>query len=170
MFPSFRLISARHVSKNKMYESLHAEKAKSGASNVGLAIRTGEEFFLNYEKKGRRKPPPGEAPVIRLDDALPLLREQVEGRDEEVTQALAGVGRKVVVEKLEGEGILPADLDASELESHAAPSLITGSPFPDLEPPSVASYSPTPEPSSSKKSSLCKQCSEVGGGGGGGGG
>ena len=145
-----------------MYESLHAEKAKSGASNVGLAIRTGEEFFLNYEKKGRRKPPPGEAPVIRLDDALPLLREQVEGRDEEVTQALAGVGRKVVVEKLEGEGILPADLDASELESHAAPSLITGSPFPDLEPPSVASYSPTPEPSSSKKSSLCKQCRGVG--------
>ena len=135
-----------------MYESLHAEKAKSGVSNVGLAIRTGDEFFLNYEKKGRRKPPPGEAPVIKLDDVVPLLREQVEGQDEEVTQALAGVGGKVVARRLEEERILPADLEASELESHAAPSLI-----PDLEPPSVVSCSPTPEPSSSKKPSLCKQ-------------
>ena len=135
-----------------MYESLHAEKAKSGVSNVGLAIRTGDEFFLNYEKKGRRKPAPGEAPVIKLDDVVPSLREQVEGQDEEVTEALAEVGRKVVAGGLEEEGILPADLEANELESHAAPSLI-----PDLEPPSVVSCSPTPEASSSKKPSLCKQ-------------
>ena len=42
---SCRLVSARHLKKNKEYENLHAERMKSRVANVELAIRTGSQFF-----------------------------------------------------------------------------------------------------------------------------
>lgn len=154
-----RLISARHVTKNKLYASLQAEKAKSGVQDLELAIRTGDDYFQTYAygKKVKRDTAGegGEAPVVKMmDDDLLLPWQQVEGQDEEVTQALMGEGRRV-----KGEGVSLADVETSELESQAASSTgtpVCRSPFPDLEPHSGASYSLTPE-STSKRTSQGNQ-------------
>lgn len=159
-----RLISARHVTKNKLYASLQAEKAKSGVQDLELAIRTGDDYFQTYAygKKVKRDTAGegGEASVVKMmDDDLLLPWQQVEGQDEEVTQALMGEGRRVKGEGLQREGVSLADVEASELESQAASSTgtpVCRSPFPDLEPHSGASYSLTPE-STSKRTSQGNQ-------------
>ena len=51
-----RLISARHLQHSKEYEGLHAEKAKSGVSNIELAIRTGKDFEYPKSKRVKKEP------------------------------------------------------------------------------------------------------------------
>ena len=147
------------MTKNKLYESLQEEKAKSGVQDLELAIRTGDEYFQTYGRKLKTEPPGdgGEAPVVKqMDDEFLLPWQQVEGQDEEVTQALMGDGKRVEGDGLLGEGVPLADV---ELESQAASSTgtpVSRSPFPELEPHSCTSYSLIPE-SASKRSSQGKQ-------------
>lgn len=137
------LVSDRHIHANSEYLRLHEEKAKSGDKKVEVAVITGE----NYMKEKRVKKEPadeepgpsgiGAAPSFSvLDDALLLPRQQVEGHDDEIVQALQN--------QLDKSNEMDTQSAVSESES-PIPASSTGTPVPESVSAPLTSQSPIPD-------------------------
>ena len=99
-----RLVSARHITRNKDYENLLAEKAKSGFTDAEVGIRTGKMMFMDQAEKHRARKKmentelasgssglqaKGDAPVIKASLGAALmtqLEEVVEDENEKDSQ------------------------------------------------------------------------------------
>ena len=164
-----RLVSARHLSKNKDYAILHAEKAKSGLTDLELPIRSGKEY-LNSELHGRTRTkkeplqtpeegPSGEAPVITMSSLVDMLPGQyVEEQDDEVSQVFWPQSETLECREdrmfTEMEMSSTSGVDSQRGSTTSTP--VCRSPFPD--------HSPVPESVSQKPQSQqckCMACSPI---------